>query len=241
MADRWASRLARGILGTGRANACISVALAALVFLGGRVYSFQNHGPAHVDLQTPLDAAIPLVKTFVLPYVVFDVYIFASLFVFMMLKTRTFQSAAFAFILAQGLSNLFFAFMQTEVARPALVGSDVLTRILRDVYASDPPFNAFPSLHVSLSTNLAIHWRRLDRRSGGWAWALSAVIIVSTVFVKQHYLADVAGGLILGWACSSLPEALLPRGIGADECPERSLFDLRGSAACSPVQREAKD
>jgi membrane-associated phospholipid phosphatase len=100
------------------------------------------------------------------------------------------------------VSYLFFAFLQTYVDRPALTGGDVFTRMVRDVYAGDQPFNDFPSLHVATSTIIAIHLWRFSRR---FTWPLiiwAALIAMSTVMVRHHYVADIAGGLILAFGTS---------------------------------------
>ena len=65
------------------------------------------------------------------------------------------------------------------------------------MYAGDQPYNDFPSLHTSLSTIVAVHWWRVDRRAGLAAGAWTLLIVASTVLIHQHYLADLAGGLIL--------------------------------------------
>ena len=45
---------------------------------------------------------------------------------------------------------------------------------------------------------MAVHWWRVDRRAGLAAGALdSCSSSPSTVLIHQHYLADLAGGLIL--------------------------------------------
>ena len=82
--------------------------------------------------------------------------------------------------------------------------------MIRDVYAGDNPYNDFPSLHTSLSTIIAIAWWRTDRRLGIVAGAWTALIVASTVFVKQHYVADVAAGLLLAWGASWLSKRVLP-------------------------------
>lgn len=63
----------------------------------------------------------------------------------------------------------------------------------------DKPYNHFPSLHVTLSW-LAVHASQGSRRQRIALWALATGISVSTVFVKQHYIADVAYGFGLAWA-----------------------------------------
>jgi membrane-associated phospholipid phosphatase len=115
----------------------------------------------------------------------------------------------------------FFAFLQTYVDRPILTADDVLTRMIRDVYANDHPYNDFPSLHVAASTVIAIHGWRFSRYS--WpliAWA--GLIALSTVMVKQHYVPDIAGGLALGFGTSLAFLRRLDRGGDAVPAPHAS-------------------
>jgi membrane-associated phospholipid phosphatase len=102
------------------------------------------------------------------------------------------------------ISYACYFFLQSYVARPNISGSDPFSALIRSIYASDQPYNDFPSLHTSLSTIIAVHWWRFDRRIGVVAAIWTALIVVSTVLVKQHYLADLAGGLMLGGVTSWL-------------------------------------
>jgi membrane-associated phospholipid phosphatase len=74
--------------------------------------------------------------------------------------------------------------------------------MIRDVYASDNAYNDFPSLHTSLSTILAIHWWRVDKRIGIPVVIWVALVVASTVFVKQHYIADMISGLLLAFGAA---------------------------------------
>ena len=202
--------LDRGVLGTGWLNAGASVLLAAGVFFASKIYDPLNHGPAVLHLRTPLDDALPLIPLFVIPYDSLEPLIYFSLIVFLVFRTRIFQSAALSLIVAMLVSYAVYFFLQTEVLRPVVSGSDTLSRMIRDVYAGDNPYNDFPSLHTSLSTIIAIAWWRTDRRLGIVAGAWTALIVASTVFVKQHYVADVAAGLLLAWGASWLSKKILP-------------------------------
>ncbi len=201
---RRATALERGVFRTGWVNAAVSILLAAGVFVASKIYDLLNHGPAVLHLRTPLDDALPLIPIFVVPYVSLEPLIYFSLTVFLVFRTRIFQSAALSLILAMLVSYLVYLLLQTEVVRPVVTGGDLFSRMVRDVYAGDNPFNDFPSLHTSLSTIITVHGWRTDRRLGIIAAAWTALIVASTIFVKQHYVADVASGLLVAWGASWL-------------------------------------
>ena len=62
----------------------------------------------------------------------------------------------------------------------------------------DKPYNHFPSLHVAFSW-LAVHASQVSRRTRVGLAVLAVGISVSTLFVKQHYIADVLYGFGLAW------------------------------------------
>jgi membrane-associated phospholipid phosphatase len=199
----------RGIFQTGWLNAAASLLLAAGVFFASKIYDPLNHGPAVIQLRTSLDDALPLVPLFVIPYLSLEPFIYFSLIFFLAFRTRIFQSAALSLILAMLLSYVVYFFLQTEVMRPTVRGVDALSCMIRDVYTGDSPYNDFPSLHTSLSTIIAIHWWRTDHRLGIIAAVWTTLIVASTIFVKQHYVADVVSGLLLAWGVSWLFRKIL--------------------------------
>lgn len=200
---RLRDELRRGVFGIGWKGAAICVALGVADYITSLGYEALNHGPYRFFLRSPIDQALPVVPIFVVPYVSLQPFIYGSLVIFLLFRARVFQSAVLSMIATFLVSYVFFAVMQTYVERPVLTGGDVFTRMIRDVYAGDHPFNDFPSLHVSLSAIIAIHWWRFSRRFGPVPAIWAALIAMSTVLVRQHYLADVAGGLILAF-CTSL-------------------------------------
>jgi membrane-associated phospholipid phosphatase len=195
-------QLRRGIGGGGLTAVLSSLGLVVAVYVTSKGYTLLNHGPNVFFLRTPLDQVIPVVKVFVIPYVSLEPLTYLTLLLFLVFRLRVYQSAALAMIGAFLISYAFFFFAQTYVDRPHVGGEDLLARTLRDVYAADNPYNDFPSLHTSLSTILAIHWMRVDRRIGLVAAIWAALIVMSTVLVHQHYLADVVGGLIIAFGVS---------------------------------------
>jgi membrane-associated phospholipid phosphatase len=177
----------------------VSLLLAAGVFVANEVYDVLNHGPAVVHLGTPLDDLLPVVPVFVVPYVSLELVVYGTLIFFLLFRNRVFQSACLGMILVFLISYGFYLYMQSEMIRPTLAGGDTFTRMIRDVYAVDHPYNCFPSLHTSISTLLAIHWFSVDRRAAVPIAVWTALIVVSTVLIKQHYLADLCAGLVLAF------------------------------------------
>ncbi len=200
----------QGLFGTGWKNALISLGLAVAVYLTSLIYALLNHGPAVMNLKTPLDAALPVVSIFVIPYVSLQPIIYVSLVLLLLTRTRIFQSVSLSLIIAWFVSYAFYFFLQTSVLRPVLTAGDALTRMIRAVYAADNPFNDFPSLHTSLSTIIALHLSRVDRRLGIVVSIWTVFIVASTVLIKQHYLADIVGGLLLAFGTSLLSMRTLP-------------------------------
>jgi membrane-associated phospholipid phosphatase len=76
-----------------------------------------------------------------------------------------------------------------------------LDRLYYRLLNIDFPNNCFPSLHVAFALILASVYTRPFR---GWRrWAVGswfALIALSTVLARQHFVLDATAGLVLGWA-----------------------------------------
>jgi membrane-associated phospholipid phosphatase len=125
------------------------------------------------------------------------------------------------------LSHLVFFFYQTQVERPVILGSDVSSSIMRWLYSTDKPFNASPSLHTSLSTLLVLLWGRVGSRIQPIIALWAAFIIASTLLTKQHYIADVFGGVAV--ALMSYYVAVRFGNFAVVRAAERFLFWRRRS------------
>jgi membrane-associated phospholipid phosphatase len=66
------------------------------------------------------------------------------------------------------------------------------------------PFNAFPSLHVAVSLICLLGIKTLKTKRFHYICIWVFLIILSTVFTKQHYFLDVFGGLGLAFISFTL-------------------------------------
>jgi membrane-associated phospholipid phosphatase len=94
----------------------------------------------------------------------------------------------------------------SSALRPALPAQDesLALRALALLYRLDPPFNLFPSLHVSLSLASALALRRVSPALGRFGFAATAVVALSVCTVKQHFAWDVVGGAGFAGVCARL-------------------------------------
>jgi membrane-associated phospholipid phosphatase len=75
------------------------------------------------------------------------------------------------------------------------------------IFASDTSFNCFPSLHAAVSAISFYAWYRYAKvRPGKVTWAVALItllvasgVILSTLFIKQHYIADELSGIALAY------------------------------------------
>ena len=169
--------------------------LVVLLLLASAYFALNKpRGPVHI-LETTVDDWIPLIPAFIFPYISLYALLALSLWRFWKADIRVFKLAALAVFIDFALSYLCDLFFHTGIERPVITGSDISSDVLRWVYSVDEPFNAFPSLHTSLSALCALLWRKAG--SNIWIIVLlwAVLIIASTVLVKQHYIVDVFGGM----------------------------------------------
>jgi membrane-associated phospholipid phosphatase len=83
--------------------------------------------------------------------------------------------------------------------RPTLTLDGFWGTLLAFEWSLDEPRNTFPSLHVAFGWLMYFGLRDEAPRWRPWLLFLAVAISISTVLVKQHFIADVGGGALLAW------------------------------------------
>jgi membrane-associated phospholipid phosphatase len=153
-----------------------------------------------VVLATPWDASIPLWPIWAVPYLLAIVWWVGS-FVWAAWQMedrlyRAFVAGTLAVILA---SYALYILYPTFVNRPVLLGHSWSVDLLRLIYNNDCLNNAFPSGHTYTTMLIVFFWWRWQPKLR-WVWVVAAlVVMLSTLFTKQHNLPDVLGGIVFAW------------------------------------------
>ncbi len=192
------------------------VALMALVpayiFIAQRVSFGVLHRP-----ELALDRVLPLTPVWALIYGA--LYLFLIVLPVFVVREPEHIRRTFAAYLAVWLTAYaIFLLYPTAAPRPHNVAGDGFTAWgLRFLYEADPPYNCFPSIHVAHSFVSALTCYAVRRRVGVVATVAAALVALSTLLTKQHYVVDVVAGVCL----ALVAWGVFLRGYRAERIPAR--------------------
>jgi membrane-associated phospholipid phosphatase len=115
------------------------------------------------------------------------------------MEDNLYQSFVISMITVMLASYVVYLLFPTYVERPVLQGDDWLSRLVAGLYASDRVNNAFPSGHTYNTVLIALFWSRWYPQLRWLWWAITIIVLLSTLFTRQHNLPDLAGGILFAW------------------------------------------
>ena len=156
-------------------------------------------------LFTPIDYMIPFVS------------FFAIFYVFLFYPVVLFTMGYFAFINPERFDKVFLSILIVYIVAytnyiifpvmmirpdPASLPPDFLSQVMAYYYVKDPPLNCFPSLHAATSTYVAYWLSREKPKYKVAFWLFAFLVMLSTLFVRQHVIVDEIYGFLLAYiAC----------------------------------------
>lgn len=148
-----------------------------------------------------IDKHIPYVPLFVLPYVAFFPFIFLT--IYLLYETTFALDLLGALVVANLFALLFWFFVPTRVERID-PGKGMLNTITAVIHKYDKGSNAFPSSHVFTTVICSFYLLLAFPAYSLTIYTIGILIAVSTIFVKQHYLVDIPGGMLWAYGAISL-------------------------------------
>jgi membrane-associated phospholipid phosphatase len=202
------------------------VSLAPMYFL---IAVYTRTRATHTP-EIALDRLMPVEPAWMLVYG--SLYMFMAVLPMLVVRQRDLVSRALrSYLTVMAIAYAGFLLYPTSAPRPAQVTGDGFAEwALRIAYSIDPPYNCFPSLHVAYSFVSALTCFRVHRHVGVVAIAWAALIALSTVYTKQHWVVDVAAGA----ACAVLAYMAFLRGYPRAAVGEidRRRAPFRAAVAC---------
>ena len=169
-------------------------------------------------VQTAFDQMIPFCEYFVIPYLMWFAFIFITKTYFSNPKRSKKEYYRLLAVLGTGMTVFLiisFIFPNGHNLRPELTGSGLLVGLTRMIYFIDSSSNVLPSLHVyeAVACCTALLYNEEFRKKKGrriGVVGLTALIIISTMFLKQHSVIDVVLGFVFYGICHEIFYRILP-------------------------------
>ncbi len=160
------------------------------------------HEPAKWNVMyVPFDDMIPFNELFVIPYLMWFVFMAGMVVYLMFFDVEGFKKYMWSVIVVYTISLIFFyVYPTSQELRPAVFERDnILTRFMYHFYQFDTNTNVCPSLHVvGALMVVSASWHTERFKPMKWKIAFTVVgclISISTVFLKQHSIIDVIVGV----------------------------------------------
>lgn len=156
--------------------------------------------PKHIIL-SDLDYKIPFVKQFVLAYYFWFLYMTLGFIYLGRRSIHDFYKMEIFLSLGMVISFIIFIiYPNAQFPRPDVPGKDVFCFLVNFIYNHDGTNNVFPSIHVcnAMGVHLClINYDKTKDRTKLLSFLAMILICASTLFIKQHSIIDVIGGIIL--------------------------------------------
>lgn len=174
-----------------------------LIYLAWFFYLEETVQP-RIWVHSWLDNLIPFCEYFIIPYLLWFGYVAVAIAFFFFVSPKEFyQLCGFLFTGMTICLILYTIFPNGHHLRPYFFERDnVFVDAVKALYATDTPTNVNPSIHVfnSLGVHTAV-WRSEKLKKAPairyGSLILCILIILSTVFLKQHSVEDVFNAFLL--------------------------------------------
>jgi membrane-associated phospholipid phosphatase len=162
-------------------------------------------------MHVTLDDLIPFNEYFVVPYLLWFLYVFVAFWYFFFANKQEFYRLCTFLIAGMTISLLICTFFPngTDLRVEVDPEKNVFCWLVHFIHRADTATNVFPSIHVynsigvhaAVMNSQSLRNKPIVRRA---SLLLMAAICMSTVCLKQHSVVDVLGATILGLFMYSL-------------------------------------
>ncbi len=143
------------------------------------------------------DDYIPFIPIFIIPYVGYYFYIITS--IVLLWNSKYINNFFITYIITSILAGIFWFLIPNGVKRPMINKKGIFSKITAYIHNYDDDTNGFPSAHVYATLICSYYLSILLPQYSIIIWSINFFICVSTVFIKQHYVLDILGGIIFFW------------------------------------------
>ncbi len=167
-----------------------------ILFINAFLYFFNKLFISDYNLiGSSLDNFIPFWPQFIYFYVIWYPFVIICLYFLYKADEKNYIKTLIALVLSLIVKHCIFIFYPTMIERPIVDSFNSLTTfILYVVFKSDTPVNCFPSGHCLICFIIIfsiLNSKNMSLKTKFTTVTINTLIILSTLFVKQHVIYDV--------------------------------------------------
>ena len=173
-----------------------------LIFYQCFIYFIAKFTPFEMNLlASKIDGAIPFVPWFIFFYVLWYLMLFLVPFTFYKYDSEKFYEYFLSCMISITICGIIYFVFPTFIVRDSININGISTFLVDLIYKMDTPaLNCLPSMHCLICFLFIIYCNLSAKIPNRYKYvinALSVLVVLSTLFVKQHILIDVISSLII--------------------------------------------
>lgn len=143
---------------------------------------------------------VPLVKQFVYFYDSWYPFIILNTFLIFKYNRKSFYYLIVTMLITAFISQLTFIIYPSMIIRPDIVVNNLTDKLLDFTYKTDTPaVNCLPSMHCIycfITSYYIVRYKNIKNKYKSLIVIYSLLIVLSTLFIKQHIIEDVILSII---------------------------------------------
>ncbi|MGN0203082.1 MAG: phosphatidic acid phosphatase [Coprococcus sp.] len=174
----------------------LAVIINCIAYFGARLFL---GNAAYHNMTLPIDQRIPFVPAFIIIYFLAYVQWAAGYIVLARDSRHMCYYILGSEIAAKCICFFCFVFYPTTMVRPDIIGSGLFDMAVSYLYQIDAANNLFPSIHC-LESYFCMRGALMSKKLPVWYRGVMVIttilVFASTVLLKQHVIADMAGAVV---------------------------------------------
>ena len=160
----------------------------------------------------PIDAKIPLSPIWAFPYLLSILWwVGALVWATFKMEYKRFLHFSLCLSITITISYAVYILYPTYVDRPKIIEQDFLSQLVNFIYGNDKPYNALPSGHTYTTLIISIFWFYWKPKQRFLWVGIAVVVILSTLFTKQHAILDLVSAAVLVIICYRISDFLVKK------------------------------
>lgn len=174
-----------------------------IIYLIGFMLLENKYSSRTIITSTLIDQYIPFNEYFVIPYLLWFIFIALGFAYFIFVDSHGFKRTCYYMFTGMFISLfIYFLFPNGQNLRVTLSNDNIFQILVSFIYSIDSPTNVCPSIHVYNSVMMCVSLMKSKIFHQYHILEILTVILTificaSTVFIKQHAFIDIIAALIL--------------------------------------------